>query len=164
MMATAMIEPGIRRELGPGERAALARQRAQRLLQRFDAAQAAGGNGRAVAHPVQQPVDPVWRQGRARDPSRIGRMDVGVEQGIVARDQSFGKAEALDEIGDVGGRRHQHGIACAIIFDRDRHFLGQRAVHRVGRPVRGEAREAERRDGDGHAAVWPRETAFMPLI
>lgn len=30
MMATVMIEPGIRRELGPGERAALARQRAQR--------------------------------------------------------------------------------------------------------------------------------------
>lgn len=29
-MATAMTEPGIRRELGPGERAALARQRAQR--------------------------------------------------------------------------------------------------------------------------------------
>ena len=94
-----------------------------------------------MAHALEQIAGAVRRQGRPRDDTCAGRMDVDIKQRIVARHQPFGEAEPLDQIDDIVRRRHQHGIARAIIFDRDGHFARQGPVDRCGRIIAGQAQE-----------------------
>ena len=143
-------EQGIVAGLGDGGDAW---QRAQRLLQILYAAQATGGFGDAVADAREDAVMAIGDQADAQQQAlgRFVNVDVDDVGGTI--DQPFGQGEAGGEIVEIGRGRHQHGIADAIIFERDRAFDRDRAGDGRAAAVRGDPGEADGPVGVAHRAA-----------
>lgn len=92
---------------------------AEDLVEALDAAQAATRAPRKIASPRHVTTQRIGRQRCRRHASVVLRPDLDPADFLRAADDAFGQAEAIDEILEIGGRRHHYGIGRIAIDDFD---------------------------------------------
>ena len=109
------------------DRACHRRDDPARLLQAFDAAEPATGRSDEAPLPFLQRPAAVRTQPDAQFDSCGARDNVELLDLADIPDDAFGQAEAQSQIGQVGGRCHEHSRCRSVVDKSNGTFLGHRA-------------------------------------
>ena len=90
----------------------------------------AAGRTRHVTAALGERVDPRLGDPHPQLDAVVARDDLDVVDLVRPRDDAFRQAEADGEILEIVRRRHHHRIGEAVVGERDRGFLGDRALAR----------------------------------